>query len=151
MTYYYPTDFTSRTENMVAPKFRVASAYSVTYAKEVTTIETAKGRCASYQEDGYPAGRWRMPTKAEYEFIVYQSYKGRIPVLFDTSQNYWCAHGYGKPNNQGKISMNGTVNSNGELSLDGGASIRCVYDEWYWEDYLKGTDKVPFTWGDRQR
>lgn len=152
LTYYYPTDYASRTYNMVAPKFRVASAYSVTYANQVTDINTAKGRCASYQEDGYPAGRWRMPTKAEYEFIVYQSYKGRIPVLYDTSQNYWCAHGYGKPNAQGKIDMNGNVNSSGNLTFPNtGASIRCVYDEWYWEDYLKGTDKVPFTWGDRQR
>lgn len=152
LTYYYPTDYTSRTYNMVAPKFRVASAYSVTYAEQVTDINTAKGRCASYQEDGYPAGRWRMPTKAEYEFIVYQSYKGRIPVLYDTSKNYWCAHGYGKPNAQGKVDMNGNVNSSGNLTFPNtGASIRCVYDEWYWEDYLKGTDKVPFTWGDMPR
>lgn len=152
LTYYYPTDYASRTYNMVAPKFRVASAYSVTYAEQVTDINTAKGRCASYQEDGYPAGRWRMPTKAEYEFIVYQSYKGRIPVLYDTSQNYWCAHGYGKPNAQGKVDMNGNVNATtGNLTLNGGASIRCVYDEWYWEDYLQGKDKIPFTWGDMPR
>lgn len=152
LTYYYPTDYASRTYNMVAPKFRVASAYSVTYAEQVTDINTAKGRCASYQEDGYPAGRWRMPTKAEYEFIVYQSYKGRIPVLYDTSKNYWCAHGYGKPNAQGKVDMNGNVNATtGNLTLNGGASIRCVYDEWYWEDYLQGKDKIPFTWGDMPR
>ena len=151
LTNYYPTDYTARTMNMIAPKFRVASAYSVTYAKQVTNIKTAKGRCASYQEDGYPAGRWRMPTKAEYEFIVYQSHKGRIPTLFDTKADYWCAHGYGMPNNNGEIKMNGNVNNSGELSREGGASIRCVYDEWYWEDRLEGRDKVPFTWGDAER
>ena len=106
----------------------------------------------SYQEDGYPAGRWRMPTKAEYEFIVYQSHKGRIPTLFDTKADYWCAHGYGMPNNNGEITMNGNVNNNGELSREGGASIRCVYDEWYWEHsnvYRLPEDKRnTFTWGD---
>lgn len=151
LNYYYPTDYTSRTESMIAPKFRVASAYSVTRANGVENINIAKGRCASYQEDGFPAGRWRMPTKAEYEFIVYQSYMKRIPTLYQSNTNYWCAHGYGKPNNQGKVTMDGTVGTNGNLSLDGGASIRCVYDEWYWEDRLEGKDKVPFTWGDAER
>lgn len=152
LTYYYPTDYTNRTYNMIAPKFRVASAYSVTVAEGVTDINVAKGRCASYQEDGYPAGRWRMPTKAEYEFIVYQSYKGRIPTLFQSNTDYWCAHGYGQPNSQGKVTMNGNVNATtGNLTRKNGASIRCVYDEWYWEDSLQGADKVPFTWGDMPR
>lgn len=151
LQYYYPTDYTSRTENMVAPKFRVASAYSVTWAEGVEDINIAKGRCASYQEDGYPAGRWRMPTKAEYEFIVYQSSMGRIPTLYQSKQNYWCAHGYGKPNDEGSVTMSGEVGTDGNLTLVKGASIRCVYDEWYWEDRLEGRDKVPFTWGDAER
>lgn len=149
LQYYYPTDYTSRTSKMIAPKFRVASAYSVTYG--VADINLAKGRCASYQEDGYPAGRWRMPTHAEYEFIVYQSRMGRIPTLFSSTDNYWCAHGYGQPQTDGTVKLTGNVNSSGNLSSDKDLSIRCVYDEWYWEDRLEGTNKVPFTWGDAEK
>ena len=41
----------------------------------------AEKRCAAYQEDGYPAGRWRVPTKAEVKYIIQLSGWGVIPVL----------------------------------------------------------------------
>lgn len=131
-----------RTINMLAPKFRVASAYAVlsTGDDEPEYLHYMKKRCASYQEDGYPAGRWRLPTRAEFQFIVYLSYKQKIPTLYDSSSNYWCAHGYGKPSN-GNVEMTyATKRSNG-------ISVRCVYDEWYWGSE-KITDKTKFTWGD---
>ena len=58
--------------NMIAPKFRLASGYAVlvTGATEVRTLENLKKRCASYQEDGYPAGRWRLPTLSEFQIIM---------------------------------------------------------------------------------
>ena len=98
-----------------------------------------KKRCASYQEDGYPAGRWRLPTRAEFQFIVYLSYKEKIPTLYKSTSDYWCAHGYGKPNN-GNVTMNYKTKSSGN-------SVRCVYDEWYWGSE-KIADKTKFTWGD---
>lgn len=130
-----------RTVKMLAPKFRVASAYAVlgTGATEAQYLHYMKKRCASYQEDGYPAGRWRLPTRAEFQFIVYLSYKEKIPTLYDPTSNYWCAHGYGKPNN-GNVTMNYETKS-------GGNSVRCVYDEWYWGSE-KIADKTKFTWGD---
>jgi len=130
-----------RTVKMLAPKFRVASSYAVLSpdATEAEYLHYMKKRCASYQEDGYPAGRWRLPTRAEFQFIVYLSYKEKIPTLYKSTSDYWCAHGYGKPNN-GNVTMNYKTKSSGN-------SVRCVYDEWYWGSE-KIADKTKFTWGD---
>ena len=134
------------TYNMIAPKFRISSAYgAINGSDQRRYYHYMKKRCASYQEDGYPAGRWRLPTKAEFEFIIYLSSIGKIPLLYAESLHYWCAHGNGKPNN-------GKVNINHETDYgDGsGVSVRCVYDDWYWgsEPALTGNAKSTFTWGD---
>lgn len=133
-----------RTVKMIAPKFRVASSYAVlSPGEEAKYLENMKKRCASYQEDGYPAGRWRLPTRAEFQFIIYLSYIQKIPTLYKSTSDYWCAHGHGKPNN-GKVTMSYKTESNT------GYSVRCVYDDWYWgsERALKGDAKKTFTWGD---
>lgn len=142
LSYYYPTDETNRTENMVAPKFRIASSYGVTYSK---SYDAMRKRCASYQEYGYPAGRWRMPTKAELEYIVKLSAEKKIPKLFndnidETKGKYWCAHGIAHPQSSGEVLL--------KPKDDGEHAVRCVYDEWYWTDTV---DKGTFTWGDKQR
>ena len=145
-----------RTYNMIAPKFRISSGYgAISSTGDRRYYHLMKKRCASYQEDGYPAGRWRLPTKAEFEFIIYLSYAEKIPKLFSTSLNYWCAHGHGKPNlTNGTVEMgyvtDWTKTSNGVPSI----SVRCVYDDWYWgsEPVLKTeTEKKTFTWGDAPR
>ena len=138
------------TGHVIAPVIRVASSYSVTSNTE--TYETAENRCASYQEDGYPAGRWRMPTFAEVKFIYTLSWEQKIPKLFTDESNYWCAHGnfVGTKNNAGiqKVELN-PDNNNSTIS------IRCVYDEWYWgrePAALKNQNgKYLFTWGDYPR
>ncbi len=136
-----------RTINMIAPKFRVASGYAVLYTdgNGMDTLENLKKRCASYQEDGYPAGRWRLPTKAEFEFMISQVNKKTLPEIYVIDTQYWCAHGLGTPNAQGKVTME-YVGHDSE-----GHSTRCVYDEWYWEDKLNNTQKRTFTWGDMPR
>ena len=142
LLYYYPTDNTDKTRNMVAPKFRIASSYGVTNSKSYNEM---RKRCASYQEDGYPAGRWRMPTHAELEYIVKLSAEGKIPKLFNDDQDsttgdYFCAHGVSYPKRAGTVTT---------LALDNEAhAVRCVYDEWYWTNTC---DKTTFTWGDVQR
>ena len=105
----------------------------------------ARRRCASYQEQGYPAGRWRMPTYGELKFIVWLAQTGKIPRLFNTGV-YWTA--------QGAYEINADT---GELTPSSGTTstwVRAVYDEWYWE---KETNYVlqhnsdggyDFTWGD---
>lgn len=145
LQHYYATDASERTQNMVAPKFRLASTYSVlsTGATEARTLEYLKKRCASYQEDGYPAGRWRLPTKAEFEFVFSQVNRQNLPAIYEVGSGYWCAHGLGVPQSNGTVSVG---NADGS-----GHSVRCVYDEWYWKDKLSDEDKDTFTWGDMPR
>lgn len=125
----------------IAPKYRIASSYSVTTG--VSSLDIARQRCATYQENGYPAGRWRMPTYAEVAFICLMSNKGMIPDLFDDGISYWCAHGQFYPDG-GEVKLGGS----------GASSIRCVYDEWYWGSERLSTDTnvtpnySQFVWGD---
>ncbi len=130
--YYYPTDEDgSRVNNMIAPSFRIASSYG---AVATISYADAKKRCAGYQEDGYPAGRWRIPTKAEIEYMAMLADDGKIPILLSIDSYYWASNktAYSPEGN------NHTSNSN----------VRCVYDEWYWKDKCT---KTTFTWGDKER
>ena len=159
LMYYYPTDANindgeaSHTYNMIAPKFRVSSAYGAIASNQDNRryYENVEGRCASYQEDGYPAGRWRLPTAAEFEIINTLTNKGLLPTLYVTTMDYWCAHGYGRYNNtQNKVNITPGNMDYGSKSV----SVRCVYDEWYWgsEPALKtDAEKDQFTWGDMPR
>lgn len=145
LNYYYPTEGNDRTLNMIAPKFRIASSYGVTAPM---VKENAAARCASYQEDGFPAGRWRVPTTAEVRYIIDLSAQGKIPRLFGgadiySSTPYWSANGL--------VSVAGnnvTVDNNPWSTTT--AYVRCVYDEWYWGSETI-INKTTFTWGDRPR
>lgn len=141
---YYPTKSTDEVKDMIAPSFRIASSYGVV---QVISYDDAKKRCASYQEDGYPAGRWRIPTKAEIYYMVMLKTYNRIPVLLSSGSYYWGSdrRGYSPTNS-------GTVNERGENR--GNCNVRCVYDEWYWTDINESnkTDyRSSFIWGDKQR
>ncbi len=132
LMYYYPTDTDgNRVNNMVAPSFRIASSYGATTNM---SYADAQKRCASYQEDGYPAGRWRIPTKAEIEYMVKLANDGKIPVLLSTDSYYWGS-------NSTAYRPNGSTSTSNSY-------IRCVYDEWYWTDTCT---KTTFTWGDKAR
>lgn len=146
MQNYYPADDNSNKSRYMAPALRIASQWGVTYN---VTRRGAQRRCASYQENGRPAGRWRLPTIAEIEYICRLSNKRYIPYLFGTegnTANYWCATGGVNVNNS---TTNPSVTAATTGSNDARA-VRCVYDEWYWgSDTL--TNKNRFTWGDRAR
>lgn len=140
---YYPTQTDEANRVIIAPKFRIASSYGVTNTLSYTN---AQYRCASYQEDGYPAGRWRLPTASEVEFICKLSAEQVIPTLFTNGSEYWCAGGNVEPNTNGTVTLN--------FSTSGNYYVRCVYDEWYWEKsaYPRMPDNnVTFTWGDAER
>lgn len=149
------------TINMIAPKFRLASGYAYVSTTNTVDLETFKKRCASYQEDGYPAGRWRLPTKAEFQFILTQINYGNLPQVYLESYDYWCAHGLGEPTSTGLVRMH-YISDRTDGNFSSITPVRCVYDEWYWENsatYRLGTTNangtfVPsntFTWGDMPR
>ena len=138
---------------MIAPKIRIASSYGVTSA--LGSREEAQLRCAGYQEDGIPAGRWRLPTLAEVKFISSLSALKRIPYLFanededssgfNSTTYYWTASGQIAVNNGAQTAQEPT-NQNST------AYARCVYDEWFWGDAKTSrpvSNKRTFTWGDR--
>lgn len=164
---YYPAG-DSDYDNFIAPKLRIASSYGSTY---LVTFENAKRRCASYQEDGLPAGRWRLPTVAEIEYIALLNTDGKIFRLlgsqsrYDSSNNddpttdYWCNSGYmtvyNGTNNQWSSNNNRVPSPvlGGSYTSTDTKYVRCVYDEWYWEQttYATLNNKGTFTWGDQNR
>ena len=117
---YRRAENSDRTRYMVAPSYRVASKFGgMEYGG--TTYLSAVYKCATYQEDGYPAGRWRLPTAAEIQFIATLQTKDFV-TLFGNIW-YWSA--------------NGRVNgSNFDPIKEGDQALaRCVYDSWYWDQY----------------
>lgn len=138
LTYYYPAENSTRTENMIAPGLRVASKFGgMEYGKADQRAATYK--CATYQEDGYPAGRWRLPTLAEIKFITTLQAQKTFVTLFGTT-TYWCVHGAVTVNSNGTVS----VNKNETMAL-----ARCVYDSWYWDQLPDEYNRLPANDRDR--
>ena len=144
---YRPTG--DNTQNVISPKFISASSYGKTYA---VSYEGARKRCAAYQEYGYPAGRWRLPTQAEILFLQKLNSDGKIPSLFNptTTNGYWAAgqlmYLKGSGDEDRFLDMTGATNStSGETvrSSIGGTNyngyVRCVYDTWYWGELHSST------------
>lgn len=150
LTYYYPTlEDKDATEMMIAPAFTMVSAHA--RAAHAFSKAEARRRCATYQQFGYPAGRWRLPTRAEIQ-IVKQLQEDKIMAKVFDGDNSWSA--------------NGTVNENGDYNNRSTAYVRCVYDSWYWDQVDEagnpGLNRIPnddgtkanwkiFTYGDRPK
>ena len=137
---YYPTEKSERTRNMLAPSFRFSTKAAGTEYGNLS-YDDAQRRCAGLQEDGYPAGRWRIPTRGEIRLAAMLSGNNLFDeVLFSNTgtAHYWSA--------DGAISVNGStvvdVNRND-------AMVRCVYDSWYWGE--ERCDPATFLWGDIPR
>lgn len=145
LRYYYPADESPSKERFIAPKFRIASQWGVTYD---VNREQAMRRCASYQEDGCKAGRWRLPTPAEVEYIATLSCQKQIPYLFGKAgenADYWCS--------TGAIEVVNNVSSpQVRPATNNTHAVRCVYDEWFWEDDRQAEgSRGSFEWGDQPR
>lgn len=137
LMYYRPTEKSDRTANMLAPAYRISTKLGGTEFGKITESQ-AKWRCAGYQEDGFPGGRWRIPTKSEITFIAQLSAKGVFESMF--SGEYWSANGVVRVDR-----ASGKVTSIG----DNMAFLRCVYDSWYWGDE-QWNPRTQFVWGDRE-
>ena len=152
--YYASDENGDRVNNMIAPTFRIASSYGVT---NYLDYYDAKKRCASYQEDGYPAGRWRVPTRAEIKYMVQLAKDEKIPVLLSDNAYYWGSDKRAYCPHEDRFDSPHTNPDNSYEYVSSGwwdrgtyyyNYVRCVYDEWYWTDKCaKGT----FTWGDKAR
>ena len=140
----------TNTQNVIAPAIRIASSWGATGT--LASYDRAEERCASYQENGYPAGRWRVPTVAEIDFLIRLSENNHIPELFTCGVTgngnnryylgYWAngpaayagssfSSATGRPYQTGSGSGSPIVTING-YRFDN--VVRCVYDEWYWSD-----------------
>lgn len=157
LTYYYPTDESDACKMMVAPKLRISSAFGfVRRTTDIVDCTMGRRRAATYQEQGYPAGRWRLPTFGEVQFIVTLSKEGKIPVLFNKDVSYLTAQGaytvqengtliptvcepqngyYGSTDRGIPFYVRYSTLSGGEWKAisTNGVNVRPVYDEWYWE------------------
>ena len=145
LTYYHKT--LENADLILAPAFKIASSYGMC-ANANITYENAVKRCASYQENGYPAGRWRIPTQAEIEFVISLTTYNKIPSLFQGW--YWASNKKVRNNNTGEFEDSSVSIANGR------GAVRCVYDVWYWgeeksEECYTGTDsngnKLYNQWG----
>ena len=113
--------------NIIAPSFIISSDWGRQGYGDID-FEAAQKRCATYQEAGYPAGRWRLPTEAEVVFVYKLQQLQFIKRTFNTDNNtpYW-------------IASDQTIRSSGGNNIEVGRvndgtlrSVRCVYDSWYW-------------------
>ena len=140
LTGYRPTISGEPSANLVAPSFIIASGYGA-YDGQNTNLyseTSAKYRCAAYQEAGYPAGRWRLPTPAELEVVGKLCSEGKLSSIF-----------YGENGGYTYVSSNGIYRyrsgSFTKETVNASRSVRCVYDIWYWKDKCK--DNNQFIWG----
>ena len=116
-------------QDIIAPSFLIASTRNSQHSKPNSYTNSAK-RAAVYQEAGYPAGRWRLPTEAEIAFIVARQKDGTVPILFKSNNSgYWTASG-----KRVTISADFQTITVATVAENSGISSRFVYDVWYWGD-----------------
>ena len=134
---YTPASNADDYRTVIAPEVMFASSYGKTTS---LNYFASLLRCAAYQEDGYPAGRWRLPTEEEIELAIDLNAAGAIPTLFNTTGKYWASSGRYISNSAGVWTW--ATPSNAEMTFTTNSSsysmgVRCVYDTWYW-----GKDEV---------
>lgn len=126
--------------NVIAPKFMLSSGDGGCNGLKVGWASNVE-RCASYQEDGYPAGRWRLPTEAEMVFVYTLANELHlISNPFYSASHYWACTGRNFYNEEFNTVQYGTGNN------AAGWSSRCVYDLWYWGDEPALTGNAATQW-----
>ena len=148
--------------NYIAPAFMISSRWGRPGGTFLDTLEGAEKRCATYQEAGFPAGRWRLPTEAEIYFIYTLQGLGLVDELFSGDSGnygYWASSGrlfdrqtdetqggagrfHGKAMFVENNAPENTGASNSQMKRHG--SVRCVYDYWYWGPQSQQTNQNKF-------
>ena len=159
LEYYYPTGYADNAFRIVSPKFKIVSFFSSGWGN--ITSKGAAMRCATFQEDGYPAGRWRLPTEAEIMFVIDLQDEGVISDIFYGSSQYYSSTVVDDTHSW-RITY--TAGNPTWYNGDTNGSVRCVYDEWYWgaereakenpdwngSHTTRGDNEYLFTWGDKK-
>lgn len=124
--------------NVIAPRFLISSALNamVSNTTQQVTFANAVKRAATYQEMGYPAGRWRLPTEAEIAFIIARQNDGTLPILYAANSDYWA--GSGRLAQTGSAGNTNITFSNASATTT--QSCRFVYDLWYWGETKQSTN-----------
>ena len=126
---------TRSVENIIAPAFLISSRWGRPGGTFMTSLEMAEKRCATYQEAGFPAGRWRLPTEAEIYYVYTLQQKGLMDDLFSGNSG-----NYGYFASSGRVFDRQTGNFGGQAMFwdhfgtgsTNDISVRCVYDYWFW-------------------
>ena len=131
---------TDEANNIISPQFIIASQNGVTLQRNFNTgTGNAVNRCINYFEDDYGPGRkfngrWRLPTKAEIQYIQKLQRDGNSAVksLLE-GDAYWSGRGYWfyDFNNGRWNDWEGTwlrPNYNKPDNKNNIAHIRCVFD-----------------------
>ena len=118
--------------SLIAPRILISSALN---ANTGLTWEQVLKRGATYQEAGYPAGRWRLPSEAEMAYIVARQVDKTIPTLYAKNSVYWSGSGRTMSTNE---SGENTFADRTETETH---SCRFVYDLWYWGDTPAATNE----------
>lgn len=150
--------------NIISPRFLVCSGLSEIYTEDGIPDGGGNGygggynvtnlvlnfvkRAATFQEAGYPAGRWRLPTEAEVAFIVARQIDKTIPEIFAPGYPYLCSSGRWV-----QVPLNGNTlvfgTDNRYITTYEGTGYvydlidaKYVYDLWYWGDQPANTEHV---------
>lgn len=122
----------SPSNDAIAPEFLICSGWGRTNGENAQPFQTFEKRCASYQEKGYPAGRWRIPTEAELTFIYRLQELGVIPILFQRQNSaYWASSGRAIES-YNATTLTAHFQTHPNVVARDRAGVRCVYDIWYW-------------------
>lgn len=111
--------------DFIAPEFIFSSGLATALPIKRSELEM---RAAMYQESGYPAGRWRLMTEAEFKYLADLQIRGVIPVLFipdNTNAKYVTAQGT-------CYRIVGSSIVKESVGENDAVGARYVYDSWYW-------------------
>ncbi len=111
--------------NTIAPHILISSGLN--FMQNAASLENVVKRAATYQEAGYPAGRWRLPSEAEIAFIYARQQDDTIPHLFADNTEYWAGSGRVVRLSGGTVQFKAASSSQTYRA-------RFVYDIWYWGD-----------------
>ena len=131
--------------SMIAPHILISSGLTeVSLNSCAHDYNSFAKRAATYQEAGFPAGRWRLPTEAEVAFIAARQYDKTIPAIFNTDVTYYTSSGRFVviPKNQSDGLKYFTYDQLNRVATACGYSrgttyadlidAKFVYDVWYW-------------------